>query len=67
MNMDSLWTPQLDSSLYRAIRIAISGIAVFLALQLKDDFLVGVGLAVTLAVMLDILWWLYERDSQANA
>ena len=67
MDMNSLWTAQVDSSLSRVVRIAISGIVVFLASQFTDKLFVGLGMAVTLAVMFDIPWWLYERDNQADA
>lgn len=49
------------STLQSASRLAVSVVAVFLALRLTDDFVTGLGLAVMMAIVLDIPWWLYKR------
>lgn len=57
-------TPQsvlLDWNLSRVTRLVISVVAVVLALRLTDDFLPGLGMAIVLAIVLDIPWWLHTH------
>jgi|GEM_PF-1775809 Sec-independent protein secretion pathway component TatC len=64
--MSALRTALLDRGLARATRVAVSGIAVFLALRFTDGFLMGLGVAVVLATVLDTPWWLYNRYANTN-
>jgi len=59
--MSPLRSALLDWDLNRVTRIAVSAVAVFLAFRLTDGFLPGLGVAVVLAVALDVPWWLYDR------
>jgi len=57
-------TPQsalLDWNLSRVTRVAVSVVAVFLAFRLTDEFLPGLGMAIILAIVIDIPWWLHTR------
>ena len=54
------WTPD------KVARVAVSGIAVFLAVRGTDRLLIGLGVAVALAMMLDIPRWLYDRYAQSE-
>ncbi len=51
-------------NLERLTRIGGSAVAVFLALRLTDGFAMGVAVAVVLAMVLDIPWWLYRRSAE---
>lgn len=64
--MSVLRSPLLDWNLNRVARVAVSSIAVFLAIRLTDGFLVGLGVAVVLAMVLDVPWWLYDRYAQSD-
>jgi len=59
--MSPLRSALLDWDLNRVTRVAISVVAVFVALRLTDGFLSGLGVAVVLAAVLDVPWWLSER------
>jgi tRNA A37 threonylcarbamoyltransferase TsaD len=41
----------------------VSAVAVFVAPRLTEGFLPGVGVAVALAVVLDVPWWVVNRYS----
>ena len=64
--MSVLRSPLLDWNLNRVTRVAVSSIAVFLAIRLTDGFLLGLGVAVVLAMILDVPWWLYDRYAQSD-
>ncbi|WP_231187360.1 hypothetical protein [Haladaptatus sp. DYF46] len=64
--MSTLRSVLLDWNLNRVTRIAVSGAAVFLAIRVTDGLLIGLGVAVVLAMMLDIPWWLYDRSAQSD-
>lgn len=64
--MSALRFALLDWNLNRVTRVAVSGIVVFLAIRLTDGFLVGLGVAVALALVLDVPWWLYDRYAQSD-
>ena len=49
------WNPR------RVSRVAVSAAAVFLAGRLTDDFVLGLGAVVVLAMLLDVPWWLHHR------
>jgi len=56
-------TPQsalLEWNLRRVSRVVVSAIAVFLALRLTDGFVLGLGVAVVLAILLEVPWWLHK-------
>mgnify|MGYP000689256254 CR=1 FL=1 len=64
--MSALRSALFDWNLNRVVRVAVGGIALFLAMRLTDGFLVGLGVAVALAMVLDIPWWLYDRYAQLD-
>jgi Sec-independent protein secretion pathway component TatC len=64
--MSALRSALFDWGLNRATRVAVSCIAVFLAIRLTDRLLVGLGVAVALAMILDVPWWLYDRYTQSD-
>ena len=64
--MSALRSALFDWKLNRVARVAVSGIAVFLAIRLTDGLLVGLGVAVALAMVLDVPWWLYDRYAQSD-
>ncbi|SIS01461.1 hypothetical protein SAMN05421752_107139 [Natronorubrum thiooxidans] len=64
--MSALRSALFDWNLNRVARVAVSGIAVFLAIRLTDGLLVGLGVAVALAMVLDVPWWLYDRYAQSD-
>jgi len=51
----------LNWNLRRVTRVVVSSIAVFLAFRLTDGFLLGLGVAVALAIVIDVPWWLRNR------
>lgn len=59
--MSALWSAFFEWNLNRVARVAVSCIAVVLAIRLTDGLLVGLGVAVVLALVLDVPWWLYDR------
>jgi predicted PurR-regulated permease PerM len=59
--MSALQPALLKWNLSRILRVVITGTAVFLSFRVTDDVLVGLGVAVVLAMVLDIPWWLYNR------
>ncbi|RLM49502.1 hypothetical protein [Halorubrum sp. Atlit-28R] len=64
--MFTLRSVLLNWDLNRVTRAAVSGAAVFLAIRVTDGFLMGLGVAVVLAVVLDVPWWLYDRSAQSD-
>jgi Sec-independent protein secretion pathway component TatC len=64
--MFTLRSVLLNWNLNRVTRAAVSGAAVFLAIRVTDGFLMGLGVAVVLAMVLDIPWWLYDRSAQSD-
>ncbi|TKX43874.1 MULTISPECIES: hypothetical protein [Halorubrum] len=64
--MSTLRSVLLNWNLNRVTRAAVSGAAVFLAIRVTDGFLMGLGAAVVLAMVLDIPWWLYDRSAQSD-
>ena len=64
--MSVLRSPLLDWNLNRVTRVAVSCIAVFLAIRLTEGVLVGLGVAVVLAMVFDVPWWLYDRYAQSD-
>ncbi|WP_440772646.1 hypothetical protein [Natronorubrum sp. DTA28] len=64
--MSTLRSALFDWNPNRVTRVAVSGIAVFLAVRFTDGLLVGFGVAVGLAVVLDVPWWLYDRYAQSE-
>ncbi|SET84526.1 hypothetical protein SAMN04488694_11430 [Natrinema hispanicum] len=64
--MSALRSALFDWNLNRVVRVAVSGIAVFLAIRLTDGLLVGLGVAVALALVLDVPWWMYDRYAQSD-
>jgi Sec-independent protein secretion pathway component TatC len=64
--MSTLRSVLLNWNLNRVTRVAVSGAAVFLAIRVTDGLLMGLGVAVVLAMMLDIPWWLYDRSAQSD-
>jgi len=64
--MSALRSAFFDWNLNRVVRVALSGIAVFLAIRLTDGLLVGLGVAVVLALVLDVSWWMYDRYAQSD-
>jgi uncharacterized membrane protein len=64
--MSALRSAMLNWNLNRVMRVAVSSIAVFLAIHLTDRLLVGLGVAVVLAMVLDVPWWLYDRYAQSD-
>jgi predicted PurR-regulated permease PerM len=63
--MSTLQSALLNWNPSRLIRVIIGGTAVFFSLRVTDEFLVGLTVAVVLAVVLDIPWWLYNRHTQS--
>ena len=64
--MSALRSVLFDWNLNRVTRVAVSGIVVFLAIRLTDGFLLRPGVAVALALVLDVPWWLYDRYTQSD-
>ncbi|SDD85205.1 hypothetical protein SAMN05192552_10586 [Natrinema hispanicum] len=64
--MSALRSALFDWNLNRVVRVAVSGIAVFLAIRLTDGLLVRLGVAVALALVLDVPWWMYDRYAQSD-
>ena len=64
--MSMLRSVLLDWNLNRVTRVAVSGAAVFLAIRVTDGLLTGLVLAIVLATVLDIPWWLYDRFTQPD-
>ncbi|RZV06490.1 hypothetical protein SAMN05192552_105311 [Natrinema hispanicum] len=64
--MSALPSALFDWNLNRVVRVAVSGIAVFLAIRLTDGLLVGLGVAVALALVLNVPWWMYDRYAQSD-
>ena len=64
--MFTLRSVLLDWNLNRVTRVAMSGAAVFLAIRVTDGLLTGLVLAIVLATVLDIPWWLYDRFTQPD-
>ena len=64
--MSALRTVLLGWNLNRLTRVAVSGVVVFIAVQLTDGLLVGLAVAIVLAILLDTPWWLYERYANRN-
>lgn len=56
LRMSTMQSAFLNWNLSRITRIIKSAVAVFLALRLTDGFLLGLGVAVVLAIVLDIPW-----------
>jgi len=56
----------IEWNLRRVSRVVVSAIAVFLALRLTDGFVLGLGVAVVLAILLEIRWWLHRRYVAQN-
>ncbi|PHQ47704.1 hypothetical protein DJ68_00415 [Halorubrum sp. C3] len=54
------WNPD------KVARVAVSGIAVFVAVRVTDRLLIGLGVAVALAMTLDIPRWLYNRYTRSE-
>jgi uncharacterized membrane protein len=65
--MSTLQSALPDWNLSRTIRVTISGTAVFLAFRVTDKILVGLGVAVVFAMVLDIPYWLYNRHTTQSA
>jgi Flp pilus assembly protein TadB len=61
--MPTLQSALLNWNPSRLIRVVISGTAVFFSLRVTDEVLVGLSVAVVLAMVLDIPWWLYNRHT----
>ena len=64
--MSALRSALFDWNLNRVVRVAVSSITVFLAIRLTDGLLVGLGVAVALAMVLDVPWWMYDRYAQSD-
>ncbi|MFC4988755.1 hypothetical protein [Saliphagus infecundisoli] len=64
--MSALRSAFFDWNLNRVVRVAVSVTAVFLATRLTDGLLVGLGVVVALAIVLDVPWWLYDRYAQSD-
>ncbi len=64
--MSALRSALFDWNPNRVARVAVSGIAVFLAIRLTDGLLVGLGVAVALAMVLDVPWWLYDQYAHSD-
>ena len=64
--MSPIQSALLNWDLSRITRVVVSAVAVFLTLRLTDGFLLGVGVAVVLAIVLDMPWWLYSRYAARN-
>ncbi len=64
--MSALRSAFFDWNLNRVVRVAVSVTAVFLATRLTDGLLVGLGVVVALAMVLDVPWWLYDRYAQSD-
>lgn len=65
--MPTLHSTLLSWNLSRLIRIVIGGTAVFFSFRVTDEFLVGLSVAIVLAMVLDIPWWLYNRHTTQSA
>lgn len=59
--MSALRSALFDWNLNRVASVAVSGTAVFFAVRITDGLLVGIGVAVALAVVLAVPWWLHDR------
>ncbi|WP_080510859.1 hypothetical protein [Halorubrum californiense] len=61
--MSALQSALLNWNSSRIITAVIAGTAVFLASQVTDGVLLEFGVAVVLAMVLDIPWWLYNHHT----
>jgi hypothetical protein len=64
--MTALRSILFEWDLSRVVRVAVSGVAITIALRVTDDPVIGLGVASVLAVALDIPWYVYSRDTQAD-
>ncbi|QLC33823.1 hypothetical protein EFA46_006290 [Halarchaeum sp. CBA1220] len=60
--MPALLSALLDWDVQRATRVIASIVAVSLACRVTDELVLGLGVAIGLAMVLDSPWWLFNRD-----
>jgi len=58
--MAALQSALLNWNPLRVTRVIVSIVAVSLAFRVTDEMVLGLGVAIGLAMVLDIPWWLFN-------